>query len=42
MERIGVRNRFGESGTANELMDAYGLRAKDIAEAALRVVKRKR
>lgn len=42
MHRIGVRDRFGESGTADELMDAYGLRAKNIVEAARAVIKRKK
>ncbi|MEI6477843.1 MAG: transketolase C-terminal domain-containing protein [bacterium] len=41
MERIGVKDTFGESGTAGELMDRYGLRSTDIYEAALRVVARK-
>lgn len=41
LKRIGVRNRFGESGRADELMDAYGLRAVNIVEAAQSVIKRK-
>ena len=41
LERIGVRDRFGESGKPDELMDAYGLRAKDIIKAAHNVIKRK-
>ncbi len=41
LQRIGVQNRFGESGTPNELMDAYGLRAADIVAAAHAVIKRK-
>lgn len=32
--RIGVRDLFGESGQAGELMDRYGLRAADIVRAA--------
>ncbi len=39
--RIGVNDRFGESGTPNELMDAYGLRASVIAEAAQSAIKKK-
>jgi len=35
--RIGVRDVFGESGHAAELLDKYGLRASNIAEAAFRV-----
>jgi transketolase len=41
LKRIGVMDRFGESGNPAELMDAYGLRAKDIVAAAQEVVKRK-
>ena len=42
MQRIGVKDRFGESGKPDELMDAYGLRAKDILKAAQAVHKRKK
>lgn len=38
VRRVGVRDVFGESGTAPELLDLYGLRAKDIIEAALRIL----
>lgn len=41
LERIGVKDTFGESGTAGELMDKYGLRTINIVEAAMRVIKRK-
>lgn len=41
VERIGVRDRFGQSGTPDELMDKYGLRSKDIIAAIRKVVKRK-
>ena len=34
VQRIGVKDVFGESGMAPELMDKYGLRAKNIVEAA--------
>lgn len=36
--RIGVRDVFGESGQAQELLDKYGLRAQNIIEAARRIV----
>jgi len=32
--RVGVRDRFGQSGTPEELLSEYGLTAKDIARAA--------
>ena len=38
VRRVGVRDLFGESGTAAELMDLYGLRAADIMEEALQLV----
>lgn len=42
VHRIGVDDRFGESGKPDELMDAYGLRAVNIVEAAKAVIKLKR
>lgn len=42
MERVGVKDTFCESGTAAELMDKYGLRAKNIVEAVKRVLERKK
>ncbi len=36
--RIGVRDVFGESGEASELLDKYGLRAVDIVGAARRLL----
>ncbi len=42
MQRVGVRDVFGQSGSPRELMDRYGLTAREIAEAARRVVERKR
>jgi len=42
MERIGIRDMFGESGDPNTLLDAYGMGIKDIVEACERVVQRKR
>lgn len=41
MERVGVKNSFGEVGSQAYLMDRFGLRAKDIAQAARRVIARK-
>jgi transketolase len=40
--RVGVKDTFGESGTTAELMDAYGLRAANIVEAALAAIKLKK
>lgn len=41
LERIGVNDQFGESGTPEQLMKKYGLDAEHIVEAALKVVARK-
>lgn len=41
MERVGVRNTFGESGQPDELMDRYGLRSSNIIAAIRKVLKRK-
>jgi transketolase len=41
LEMIGTQDSFGESGKPNELLVKYGLDAKNIAEAAERVIKRK-
>ncbi|HRP53409.1 MAG TPA: transketolase C-terminal domain-containing protein, partial [Fluviicola sp.] len=40
-ELVGVNDKFGESGTPDELMAKYGLEAPNIVEAALKVIKRK-
>jgi transketolase len=37
--RVGVMDTFGESGQKDELMDKYGLRAKNILDAARRILK---
>jgi transketolase len=42
IEMVAVMDRFGQSGKPAELMDAFGLRAKDIVAAATRVLDRKR
>lgn len=41
MEILGMKDSFGESGNAEELMVKYGLTDKEIAEAAERVFKEK-
>lgn len=41
IEFIGVKDCFGESGKPEELMEKYGLKAKDIITAVLKVIKRK-
>ena len=42
MELVAVHDRFGQSGKPSELMDAFGLRAKDIVAAADKVLARKK
>jgi len=39
VRRVGVRDVFGESGMASELLDKYGLRAINIYQEALRLLK---
>ena len=41
LERVGVKESFGEVGSQDYLMDHFGLRAKDIAAAAQRAIARK-
>jgi len=41
MKRVGVKDRFGESGTPDELFREYGLLAEDIIAAAYDVLERK-
>lgn len=41
IEYVAVQDQFGESGTPDQLMEKYGLSAKDIVHAALKVIKRK-
>ncbi len=41
MRRVGVKDRFGESGTPDELFREYGLLAEDIVKAAYDVLERK-
>lgn len=40
MEMVGVRDTFGESGTPDQLMEKYGLKATDIVNAAEKALKR--
>ncbi|HSI20494.1 MAG TPA: transketolase C-terminal domain-containing protein [Verrucomicrobiae bacterium] len=42
LRRIGVEDRFGESGSPTELMDKYGLRAANIVDAVKAVIKMKK
>ena len=39
--RVGVYDTFGKSGAADVLLDEFGLRAKDIAEAAKKAIAKK-
>jgi transketolase len=41
IEFIGVKNRFGQSGTPEELIEQYGMGVSHIKAAALKVIKRK-
>ena len=41
MEFVGIRNTYAESATPDELLDKYGLRAKDVAQAARKALARK-
>jgi len=41
MEMVGVQDRFGESGTPEELMTLFKLTAEDIKKAVKKVLKRK-
>jgi transketolase len=41
MDYVAVMDRFGESGKPDELLDAFGLRSKDIIEKVNRVLKMK-
>ncbi|MDR0334625.1 MAG: transketolase family protein [Methanomassiliicoccaceae archaeon] len=42
LERVGVKDTFGESGDPNDLMRKYGLTADNIIEAAENAIKRKK
>ena len=42
MEFVGIQNTYAESGTAAELLDKYGLVARDVVAAVRKVLARKR
>jgi transketolase len=42
VEIIGVNDRFGESGNPNDLIREFGLKDKNIVNAVLKVIKRKK
>ena len=42
MERVGMPDTFGESGSPDELLEKYGMSVKKIKEAVRSVVKRKK
>lgn len=42
IEFVGIQNTYAESGTPEGLLEKYGLLARDVANAARRVVSRKR
>ena len=42
MERIGMPDSFGESGTPQELLEKYGMTSRGIIKAIKKVIKRKR
>ena len=41
LERIGIQDRFGESGEPRELLEAFGLTAPSIIEVVVKIMKRK-
>ena len=41
LERVGVKDRFGQSGKVGPLLEEYGLTAQDIVKAVKKVMKRK-
>lgn len=41
VRRIGVKDRFGESGNTDELLEAFGLTFRDIMKAAREIIKKK-
>lgn len=42
MEFVGIHNTYAESGSPDELLDKYGFRAKDVANAARKAIARKK
>lgn len=41
IEYVGVHDKFGESGTAEQLLTKYGMSTQDVVDAALKVMARK-
>ena len=41
IEFVGVHDKFGQSGTQDELIEHYGMGEKNIEEAVRKVLKRK-
>ena len=41
IEYVGVRDRFGQSGTPEELIEHYGLGEKDITGAVRKIINRR-
>jgi len=41
IEMVAVDDKFGESGTPEQLLEKYGLNAQSIVDAALKVIARK-
>jgi len=41
MEILAIRDTYAKSGKPDELLRRYGLTARDIEQAVLRVIKRK-
>lgn len=41
MEFVGMQNRFGESGSPDDLLEKYGMGARDIVRAAKKAIKKK-
>jgi len=41
IEAVGMPDSFGESGTPDELLKKYGMKAADVVKAAMMVIKRK-
>jgi transketolase len=42
MEFVGIQNTYAESGTPEQLLDKYGLVARDVVAAVRRALSRKR
>ena len=40
IKRIGIMDEFGDSGQAQELLDKFGLRARNVVEAAVQLLKK--